>query len=424
MRSNKQFIKTIMSLFFGLVGSGVLQFGVALHILRVTGSSLSFAMTMIISPLVAIIFTPLIGHVVDRYSRKQIVAWAQVVSILALIAFALLFERVENILQLVIPVLVILKIADSFFSAAYLAAVRGIVLDDQINRLQSFISGFQSIAGIISPILGAALYAILRMPVYILLVASFELIALLINLTIDFLYNPVAQREKATNGDTVWQTFLEGFHYIRLRPDLIRMALIAMLVNFLLMSQSVGVPQVLVNVFHLSDAQYGLVMMAASIGVLVSSLIYGLINFEPKRPIILLYIVGLTLGLILALKGLPSLFDFTTSAAFYYFFVMMLISGIVASLVNIPLMSYMQKAISEEYKGRVFTLFSTLATGLTPVSILLFGVLFDKLAAGPLFIGSGLLLILSTGLIWLKTPSAPVEDLYELSGQSNQNKTA
>lgn len=418
MNANRQLIKTIMALLFGLIGSGVLQFGVALYILRATGSSLSFAMTMIISPLVSIIFTPLIGHMVDRYRRKVIVAWAQISSIVALILFAALFDRVESILLLVIPVLISLKIADSFFSAAFMAAVRGIVYDEQINRLQSFISGFQSVAGIISPILGAALYAILRMPVYILLVASFELIALLINLSIDFEFNPKARSASESSSGGVWQTFVQGFGYIKTRPDLIRMALVAMLVNFLLTSQSVGVPQVLINLFRLSDAQYGLVMMAASIGVLAASLVYGLIDYEAKRPIILLYGVAMAMGLLLALKGLPGLLGFTTTAVFYYFFVVMLLSGVVASLVNIPMMSYLQKAIEDDYKGRVFTLFATLATGLTPLSILLFGVLFDHFSADWLFIGTGLSLIGLIGLIWLRTPAAPLEEAHEISGQS------
>lgn len=404
MKSNKQLIKTLTALFFGLIGSGVLHFGVALYILRVTGSSLSFAMTMIISPLVSIVFTPLVGHVVDRFPRKGIVRWAQIVSIITLLIFAGLFERVEPVLNLVIPTLIILKITDIFFSSAYMAAVRGIVLDEQINRLQSLISGFQSIAGIISPVLGAALFALLSMPVYIGLVALFELIALMVNMSIDFRFNPLTRVETDQTQGNVWQTFVQGFRYIRTRPDLIRMALVAMLVNFLLMSQSVGIPQVLVNIFRLSDGQYGLVMMAASIGVLVSSIVYGLVDIQPKRPLILLYLVGIIMGVLLGLKGLPSLFDFSSTQAFYYFFSMMLISGIAASLVNIPMMSYMQKAVEEEYKGRVFTLFSTLATALTPISILMFGVLFDKYSAGWLFVGSGMALIAAVGLIWLLTP--------------------
>ena len=404
MKQTRQFMKTVLAMFFGLIGSGVLQFGIALYILRQTGSSLSFATTMLIGPIVSVIFTPLVGYTVDRYRRKNIVGWSQLISIVTLIVFAVLFTRVSSILQLVIPVLVILKIADIFFSAAYVASVRGIVLDHQINRLQSFISGFQSVAGIISPILGAALYALFRMPVYIGLVAVFELLALLINLSIDFQFNPVSHHTDTTGERNVWQSFKLGLAYIKHKPDLIRMAFVAMLVNFLLVAQSVGVPASLVNLFHLNDAQYGFAMMAGSIGVLATSLIYGLINHQPKRPLVVLYYVGIIMGTILGLLSLPGFLGFSRQQAFYYFFGAMFLSGATAALVNIPMMGYMQRAVEEDYKGRVFTLFGTLATALTPISILIYGYLFDRFSSNWLFLITGLILVSSLSLIWLNTP--------------------
>ena len=422
MNANKQVIKTMTANFFGMIGSGVLQFGVALYILRVTGSSLSFAMTMVISPIVSIVLTPLAGHVVDRFDRKRIIGIVQVVSIFTLLAFAGLFTRVEQILQLVIPVLIILRIADMFFSGAYTAAMRGIVLDDQMAQLQSFLGAFSSVAGVLSPLLGAALYALLPMSTYILLVALCELIALLINLTIDFRFNPAILTETAVAvSDGVWKSFREGFAYIRTRIDLVMLALTAMLVNFLMMAKGVGVPLLLINTFGMSDAQYGMIQMATSFGLLVVSVIYGILKFEPKRPVVLLYLIGIMMGLWVAADALPALFGLSTASAYYYFLMLSVVIGGTAALVNIPMMTYMQKQVPEHFKGRVFTLFSTVSMGLTPISILLYGALYEHFPVSPILLVSGMMLIAVVTIIWLKTPKIylkPVEASHDVSVES------
>lgn len=422
MSVQRQFMKTVTALFFGMIGSGVLNFGISLYVLRTTGSSLSFAMTMIIAPLVQILLTPLVGHVVDRYDRQRIIGSVQVASVLTLVVFALLFQRVNNILYLVLPVLIVLRVADMFFGSAYSSAMRNIVTDDLITRLQSFLSGFQSIAGILSPILGAALYALLSMPVYIGLVAVFELLALLINLTIDFQFNPSEERSEPVQ-EGVWASFLQGFEYVKTRPDLIRMGLCATIINLFFMGKAVGQPLLIINHFGMSDTQFGLIQMMASVGMFVLSLIYGIKQYEAKKPLNLLYLVGIILGGIVALSALPGLLHFPAEISFYYFLILSLLAGGTSAMVNIPMMTFMQKQIPDEYKGRAFTLFGTLATGLMPIGILFFGWLYEYIAVSPVFLVVGFLIIAIMSYMKLKTPPHLMrEEHYDVLNQSSQNE--
>ena len=67
--------------------------------------------------------------------------------------------------------------------------------------------------------------------------------------------------------------------------------------------------------------------------------------------------------------------------------------GVTQIVVNTPLMVMMQKAIDDDYKGRVFSILETMAMALMPLGMVLYGFLYDIWPAQWILIASSAMLI-------------------------------
>ncbi len=80
----------------------------------------------------------------------------------------------------------------------------------------------------------------------------------------------------------------------------------------------------------------------------------------------------------------------------------MFISGYLIVTLNVPYTVWLQKNIPHQLQGRVFSVMSTCGMAIMPISILLFGYLFDLTAVSTvvlcsiLFVATGMLLIIFT----------------------------
>ena len=83
------------------------------------------------------------------------------------------------------------------------------------------------------------------------------------------------------------------------------------------------------------------------------------------------------------------------SSAFILAVVTMLYVGIVNPIVNGPLLAAVQAAVAPEMQGRVFTLISTMASGMAPIGLIIAGPISDKLGVQTWFVIGGVV----TGLM-------------------------
>ena len=78
----------------------------------------------------------------------------------------------------------------------------------------------------------------------------------------------------------------------------------------------------------------------------------------------------------------------------------MMLTGIAIMIVNIPMQVHMQKTTDPSYLGRVFGLLETIATAITPLGMIVYGLLLDMLPTSIVMmtIGGGLLLVVLVGV--------------------------
>ena len=74
MKNKKErlnFILFSLGKFVSIFGASIYSFAMGLHVLEITGSGLSFAMTLIVSIIPMLIINPFAGVVADKFDKKR-----------------------------------------------------------------------------------------------------------------------------------------------------------------------------------------------------------------------------------------------------------------------------------------------------------------------------------------------------------------
>ena len=91
--------------------------------------------------------------------------------------------------------------------------------------------------------------------------------------------------------------------------------------------------------------------------------------------------------------------------------------------VNMPLGVFMQKLISEEYRGRVFGLMETMAMSMMPIGMLVYGVLYDSLpATGILLVTSAIIVVMTLVLLRTSVLKEAHPTFYDDKALAKNNK--
>ncbi|WP_262315076.1 MFS transporter [Lacticaseibacillus parakribbianus] len=195
-----------------------------------------------------------------------------------------------------------------------------------------------------------------------------------------------------TAKPSLWRNFAEGFHFLLDRPIFLLLTATGAAINFFFAALNVGLPYVLVHTLHLSNTQYGWTDSAFAVGMFLGGLLLSQITLR-HHPIDVSYAFLLGLSLLMGVLGLPTLTGWGNGVNTGFYLVLNALQGILLVFVNTPLSTYMQQLIPANMQGRVFSLQSALSMMLMPLGTLLYGVLFDHVAAFWLMTGTGVILI-------------------------------
>jgi len=155
------------------------------------------------------------------------------------------------------------------------------------------------------------------------------------------------------------QDLAAGIRYVAsIRPIALIMA-IAFFMNILTPGPlSIGIP-ILVKNFGWSGSAFGYLMGAVGVGAIIGGIITGLANgFRGHYRLLAIFIAGMGSGI--AATGFMHNLGFGITA--------MLVVGTMMSMVDIPIIIYIQTVSDQKMLGRVMSLLSLTSMGLGPVS--------------------------------------------------------
>jgi len=395
-------------------GAQVYAFAISFYILQLTGSATSFAMNLICSILPRTLIAPFAGYAADNYSRKTIVITAQIATTAAIGGLLAVSLTMGLSLVAIYTTTCILSITSAFSGITFTSSITGLVDEARIQKAMSLNQMSISFASIGSPAVGGLLYGFVSMPVFLVMYITASIVAIILESTMNF--KLFAKRKEVVVGEpkeTMLKNMKAGFSYLKFQPVLMTIIWIALFINFLFGAFMVGYSFILIEKMKMAPQQFGVTEGAFAVGMLLMS-IYLSMRKEVKFPLLVSKYGIFGMALMMAGIALPLMINMSYYGMFAYYVTLMFSFGVTQIIVNTPLQVMMQKMIDDDYKGRVFSIFETMAMALMPLGMVLYGFLYDIFPAQWILIISSLLLI--GAVLVLARPSVVRKAHPELAG--------
>lgn len=393
-QKNKNFSKLLLLLgnSIGQLGSSILSFVLGLYILKKLNCSIFFySLSQIIGPLVAIFLLPILGSAIDKYNKNRIIRFSQFLSAISLFLFIITSRKIEIEYIHIISLLIILKLSDQILSTSLNSSTINIVDEEDIQSFRAHLQIIQAVSMVLSPIIAVFIIDKFALIGILLIEMFMELLVLVIYWKVDFNKNT---KKEVNESQSLLLLFKEGIDFIFKYKKIVFGLAFVLVVNFILGIVNIGLPFVEIKILNLSSKNYALNDSILAIGLLIGSLISSKIKSQKtlniaRNSISLISLVTFVLGLLLTLELTKNIWSIILAGYF-------LIIGISITICNILLSSWSILNIPQEFQGRVFSILNTLTQVSLPLSMLLFGYLFEIISVYAVFVGAGIFLLLFT----------------------------
>lgn len=361
-----------------MLGSHVMAFGISLYILAMTGSAMSFATNMICSVLPRALVAPLAGYVADKFSKKRTILLAQAGTILTVGGLLLYTETVGLSVYAVYTATVFNTICSAFSGVTFSSAIATLVNPERLQRAMSFNQLSMSVAMIGGPVIGGMMYGFFEMDAFLMVNMVAYVIAFCLEATMNF--NLYSTRGEDVKKEKMWEGLKGGFHYIKQQKVIKTIMWVALWINLFFSAIAVGGTYIIIELLKVKSTHFGFIEASGAAGMLAASL-YFATRSEVKAPLRFSKISLLLLSGSVGLAVIPLVTDFSYVAIVIFYLIIYFIFAIFEMGINMPIGVYMQKNITEEYRGRVFGLMETMAMSMMPIGMVVYGMLYDTLPA-------------------------------------------
>lgn len=379
-------IKTASLLLFNSVssvGSRIFSFACAFYILQHTDSTALFTLYLTAIVISTLVTEPLLGLFAGRYHNKMMVIMIQLLNVIFLFVFTIVFDMFFNY---IIILGIMLNMTDATIRMFIDANVNHIIKGD-VERYTSLTLTTNTAIHFLAPIIGGMMIAFFNIETLALLNLITEALAVL------FVLNLPLDKEVKFENKQMKKSLREGYRYLKQQKALKHFFIIMVALHFLVAVFSIGMPIAAVQSMQLSAPQYGVVVAGFTVGMVAVSVWLGM-NSEKdnlkstyERAMLLQCVTVLILGVMVV-------FQMNTAVAMLLLFILNGLMGLSQPLAIIPTSNYLQEAIEEKYRGYVMTFKQTLMDVSYPVALLFFGVVLNHHQAVVYFIVTVLIMVL------------------------------
>ncbi|HHG6275365.1 TPA: MFS transporter [Staphylococcus pseudintermedius] len=379
-------IKTASLLLFNSVSSvglRIFSFACAFYILQHTDSTALFTLYLTAIVISTLVTEPLLGLFAGRYHNKMMVIMIQLLNVIFLFVFTIVFDMFFNY---IIILGIMLNMTDATIRMFIDANVNHIIKGD-VERYTSLTLTTNTAIHFLAPIIGGMMIAFFNIETLALLNLITEALAVL------FVLNLPLDKEVKFENKQMKKSLREGYRYLKQQKALKHFFIIMVALHFLVAVFSIGMPIAAVQFMQLSAPQYGVVVAGFTVGMVAVSVWLGM-NSEKdnlkstyERAMLLQCVTVLILGIMVV-------FQMNTAVAMLLLFILNGLMGLSQPLAIIPTSNYLQEAIEEKYRGYVMTFKQTLLDISYPVALLFFGVVLNHHQAVVYFIVTVLIMVL------------------------------
>ena len=346
-----------------LIGSALVQFALLLWIADVYRDAVMLSVAAVMGILPQVILGPFAGAYVDRLNRRRVMIAADSLTALATLLLMTSFALGTIQLWQVFVVMFFRSTMQAFHWPAMQASTTLMVPEEHLARISGLNQTVQGFSSILAPALGALLYVSLPMNWVLsvdLLTAALAVIALL------SVRIPEVRKAAAGAAASVVSDLKDAFQYLRSWKGMLAMVIIFSVVNFLINPAFTLFSLLTLDYFGKGAYEVGLIETVAGIGMIVGGLALVRWGGSKRKIVTCMSALAISGGAVLVIGLLPpTWFSVAVVAA--------LVIGVTIAMVNGSAMAIMQKGVRADMQGRVFALMSSIATGMSPLGLILSG---------------------------------------------------
>ena len=388
-------IKTsLISLVFNLAITS-LNFFFGLYFLQITGSAFIFGTLTIIGPLVSLMLTPIMTRIVDTGSHKKILLIAQIISFVFLVVYWVVVRDHLGVgtLSYVYILMIIIRVSEELFIVTLKASTTQLVEKYDYQRLNASVQSATSVANILGPIVGGLAFSLLTLPFFISLIIFLVGMSILFTRTLKL---APLHRLSATDKNS----FLMVIKFIKDRPEILSLVIIAMFINLFASSITIGLPVLVIKQLSLSKLVYSFLESLTSVAMVGGGILLTVHTIKDNLK--MMYQSMLCFTIIIVLFGFPELITRNYLIIIGFLGILVVVFGLIVVVANTAMTTYLQIEVPENKQGGVYSIINAISQLFIPLGGLCYGLLFDRFESYQVFISSGLVaFVIIIGLLLL-----------------------
>ncbi len=363
-----------------MFGSSVGGFALAWYMAKETGSATVLATAMMIGYIPAIVLGPFIGPFIDRWNRKKIMIYGDLVTALLSLVLVILFWTHNIQIWHIYVINACRSISGSFQWPAMAASIPMIVPEKHLTRANGLTMMLNGIINLIGPPAGAFLMEVLAIQwvLAVDIITAAIAIGCLIPLVI-----PQPPRTTLTAKPNIIGDMVQGFRYIASWRGLLFLFILFSLMNFFGAPISALMPIFVTNHLNGEVLKLGWLQTAFGAGVIAGGLILGVWGGFKRR-------ILSSFAFIVVSSVATIVFSFIDIRTYWLGLAMLLIIGIDNAFINGPLNAVLQSVVARDVQGRIFSLLGSISGGMIPLGLAVSGPVTDAIGVRTVFLISGI----------------------------------
>lgn len=381
-----------------LITSSALQMALIFYLTEKTNSSMTLALATLVGFLPQGVLGLFIGGWIDRHSRKRIMIGADLFIAAVSALLAVISAFLDPPVWVVLAILFLRSIGSAFHTPSINAVTPLIVPTDKLAKCTGYIQSLQSVSSIVSPALGALLYAQCTLTEIIALDVVGAVIA---SIAVMLVKIPNIDVANIPQSEGVLAGAKEAYRILAQQKGLLTLLWMGALYMFAYMPINALFPLISMNHFGGTTWHVAMSESVFAAGMLLGGIVLGVWGgFQRKTTTVLLSIS--VMGIALLIAGI------LPASGFIAFVVCCAIMGFSAPFYGVQTAIY-QEMVSPEYLGRVFSLSLSTMSLAMPLGLIAAGCFADMTGVETWFAISGIF-IAGIAVVGAVLPS--IKELY------------
>jgi DHA3 family macrolide efflux protein-like MFS transporter len=361
------FLWLFFTQYISLIGSQLVSFSVIWYLTEVEGRAIILSLATMANMIPMILVSPFAGVIADRRNKNNILLITDATQALAtLVLIMLFFFGVFDVWQIL--VLMAIRGTCQGFQLPAVASLNILMVPEKhIQRINAIDRILMSILSIVTPIFGAFILNYMTLnQIYWFDVVTF------IPTAIVLLIVKIPQvKSEGKDKLQFWSDFKSSIKYMK-ETHLFSPFILFAVANFFVVPLFSLLPLVVKDYHGGLEMEYGYMMAAVQIGMLVGGIILMLIKKKPKMRGVIINGFLMSIALII-LAAIPNYITWNFWAIYGVAFIL----GLLITFIDTQLFTILQVTIPKEYQGRIFSTLFTIIKSIMPLGLVLWGYIGD-----------------------------------------------